>query len=61
MFVGDSLHDGDIAELEGLRFVGVAGTFSRERFMLKFPQHPVVDRFGDIARLFWNVATATGR
>lgn len=61
MFVGDSLHDGDIAELEGLRFVGVAGTFSRERFMVKFPKHPVVDRFSDIARLFWNVAAATGR
>lgn len=60
MFVGDSLHDGDIAELESLRFIGVAGTFSRERFMLKFPKHPVVDRFGDIPSLFWNVASAAG-
>lgn len=61
MFVGDSLHDGVIADEERLRFIGVAGTFSRERFMLKFPNHTVVDRFGDIADLFWNLAAATGR
>ncbi|HEY0711069.1 MAG TPA: HAD family hydrolase, partial [Polyangia bacterium] len=52
VFVGDSLHDGEIAERENLRFVGVAGTFSRERFQLRFPGRPVVDRLGDIATLF---------
>ena len=38
LFVGDSLHDGEIAEREGVPFVGVATTFSAERFMLRFPQ-----------------------
>jgi len=60
MFVGDSLHDGVIADQERLRFIGVAGTFSRERFSLKFPKHTVVDRFGDISSLFWNLAAANG-
>jgi phosphoglycolate phosphatase-like HAD superfamily hydrolase len=52
VFVGDSLHDGEIAEREGLRFVGVAGTFSRERFALRFPGQPVVDRLGEVSGLF---------
>jgi phosphoglycolate phosphatase-like HAD superfamily hydrolase len=52
VFVGDSLHDGEIAEREALRFVGVAGTFSRERFQLRFPGRPVVDRLGELAGLF---------
>ncbi len=60
MFVGDSLHDGDIADAEGLRFIGVAGTFSRERFCLKFPKHPVVESFGEIPELFWPLAAAAG-
>jgi phosphoglycolate phosphatase-like HAD superfamily hydrolase len=54
LFVGDSLHDGEIAEREGLRFVGVAGTFSRERFHLRFPGPPmvaIVDRVADIAAM----------
>ena len=51
LFVGDSLHDGEIAEREGLRFVGVAGTFSRERFALRFPGLSVVDRLADIGAL----------
>lgn len=60
MFVGDSLHDGDIADAEALRFIGVAGTFSRERFTLKFPKHPVVDSFSEIPNLFWPMAAAAG-
>jgi phosphoglycolate phosphatase len=52
VFVGDSLHDGELAEREALRFVGVAGTFSRERFQLRFPGRPVVDRLGELAALF---------
>jgi phosphoglycolate phosphatase len=51
LFVGDSLHDGEIAEREGLRFVGVAGTFSRERFALRFPGTPVVDRLSELTGL----------
>jgi phosphoglycolate phosphatase len=52
LFVGDSLHDGEIAEREGLDFVGVAGTFSRERFALRFPETPVIKRFSELPRLF---------
>lgn len=51
LFVGDSLHDGEIATREGLPFVGVTGTFSRERFALRFPGTPVVDRLADIVGL----------
>jgi len=51
-FVGDSLHDGEIAAGERIAFVGVAGTFSKERFALRFPGLPVVQRFADIVDLF---------
>jgi phosphoglycolate phosphatase-like HAD superfamily hydrolase len=52
LFVGDSLHDGEIAEREGVPFVGVAGTFSPERFMLRFPHIPVIKRFSALPDLF---------
>jgi phosphoglycolate phosphatase-like HAD superfamily hydrolase len=52
VLVGDSLHDGEIAEREGVRFVGVTGTFSRERFALRFPGQPVVDRLAELTRVF---------
>ena len=52
LFVGDSLHDGEIAEREGVPFVGVATTFSPERFMLRFPQVPVVRRFAALPTCF---------
>jgi len=52
LFVGDSLHDGEIAEREGVPFVGVATTFSPERFMLRFPHIPVIRRFSALADLF---------
>jgi phosphoglycolate phosphatase-like HAD superfamily hydrolase len=52
LFVGDSLHDGEIAEREGVPFVGVAGTFSVERFSLRFPHLPVVKRFAALPDLF---------
>jgi phosphoglycolate phosphatase len=51
LFVGDSLHDGELAEREGLRFVGVTGTFSKERFTLRFPHVPVIDRVSQLAHL----------
>jgi phosphoglycolate phosphatase-like HAD superfamily hydrolase len=52
MFIGDSLHDGEIAATSGIPFVGLAGTFSKERFALKFPHLPVVGRFADLVDLF---------
>jgi phosphoglycolate phosphatase-like HAD superfamily hydrolase len=52
VFVGDSLHDGDIAAREGVAFIGVAGTFSRDRFSLRFPGLPIVTRFADLVDLF---------
>jgi phosphoglycolate phosphatase len=58
LFVGDSLHDGEIAEREGLDFVGVAGTFSRERFALRFPETQVIKRFSELPRLFEGVLAA---
>jgi phosphoglycolate phosphatase-like HAD superfamily hydrolase len=52
LFVGDSIHDGEIAEREGVPFVGLAGTFSSERFTLRFPQTPVIRRFSALPDLF---------
>jgi phosphoglycolate phosphatase-like HAD superfamily hydrolase len=52
LFVGDSLHDGEIAEREGIPFVGLATTFSPERFMLRFPHVPVIRRFASLPDLF---------
>ena len=52
LFVGDSLHDGEIAEREGIPFVGIATTFSPERFMLRFPHVPVIRRFAALPDLF---------
>jgi phosphoglycolate phosphatase-like HAD superfamily hydrolase len=52
LFIGDSLHDGEIALVEGLPFVGVAGTFSKESFQLRFPGQPVVHRFAELLGLF---------
>lgn len=51
LFIGDSLHDGEIALVEGIPFVGVAGTFSKESFMLRFPGLPVVHRFSELLSL----------
>src|SRR4051812_46468463 len=52
LFVGDSLHDGAIAEREGVPFVGVATTFSAERFTLRFPHIPVIRRFSALPEIF---------
>ncbi|MDB4980676.1 MAG: hypothetical protein JWM82_1428 [Myxococcales bacterium] len=52
LFVGDSLHDGEIAEREGIPFVGVATTFSPERFSLRFPRVPVIRKFSSLPELF---------
>jgi phosphoglycolate phosphatase-like HAD superfamily hydrolase len=52
LFIGDSLHDGEIAEREGIPFVGLATTFSPERFTLRFPRVPVLRRFSALPDLF---------
>jgi phosphoglycolate phosphatase-like HAD superfamily hydrolase len=56
LFVGDSLHDGELAEQERVSFLAIATTFSPERFALRFPQYPVVRRFADIPDLFADAA-----
>lgn len=53
LFVGDSLHDGEISEAERIPFVGVAGTFSFERFTLRFPHLPVIRRFAELPGLLF--------
>jgi phosphoglycolate phosphatase-like HAD superfamily hydrolase len=58
LFVGDSIHDGEIAEREGVPFVALATTFSPERFMLRFPHAPVLRRFSSLPELFGEVAAA---
>lgn len=52
LFIGDSLHDGEIALVEGMPFVGLAGTFSKESFLLRFPGLPVVHHFPELLHLF---------
>jgi hypothetical protein len=52
LFGGDSLRDGEIAEREGVPFVGLATTFSPERFALRFPEAPVIRRFAALPELF---------
>lgn len=60
LFVGDSLHDGEVAEAEGIPFVGLAGTFSYERFTLRFPHLPVMRRFAELPTLIgdWSEAAS---
>jgi phosphoglycolate phosphatase-like HAD superfamily hydrolase len=63
LFVGDSLHDGEIAEREGIPFVGLAGTFSFERFALRFPHLPIIRRFAELPGLLcrgWSEASVLG-
>lgn len=61
LFIGDSLHDGEIAEREAIPFVGLAGTFSHERFTLRFPDVPVLRRFAELPGLFQSEAPAALR
>jgi phosphoglycolate phosphatase-like HAD superfamily hydrolase len=61
LFVGDSLHDGEIANLAKIPFVGLAGTFAKERFNLRFPGLPVITRFAELMDLFpGSLAAAVG-
>jgi phosphoglycolate phosphatase-like HAD superfamily hydrolase len=51
LFIGDSLHDGEIANQCKIPFVGLAGTFAKERFILRFPGQPVIGKFAEILDL----------
>ncbi len=51
LFIGDSLHDGEIANQSQIPFVGLAGTFAKERFLLRFPGQPVIGRFAELLDL----------
>ena len=51
LFVGDSLHDGEIAFVAKIPFVGLAGTFAKDRFTLRFPGQPVIGHFAEILDL----------
>ena len=51
LFVGDSLHDGEVAYLAKIPFVALAGTFAKDRFTLRFPGQPVIGRFAEILDL----------
>jgi phosphoglycolate phosphatase len=51
LFIGDSLHDGEIANQSKIPFVGLAGTFAKERFILRFPGQPVISSFAEILDL----------
>ena len=53
LFIGDSLHDGEIAEQESVPFVGLATTFAPERFALRFPHVPVLRKFSALPELFY--------
>jgi phosphoglycolate phosphatase-like HAD superfamily hydrolase len=64
LFIGDSLHDGEIAEREGIPFVGLAGTFSHDRFALRFPELPILRRFSELPSLLapaWTVTAGPGQ
>lgn len=52
LFIGDSLHDGELAEREEVPFVALATTFATERFALRFPGVSVLNRFGELPQLF---------
>jgi phosphoglycolate phosphatase-like HAD superfamily hydrolase len=60
LFIGDSLHDGEIANQNKIPFVGLAGTFAKERFLLRFPGQPVVSRFAEILDLLPETLAAVG-
>jgi phosphoglycolate phosphatase-like HAD superfamily hydrolase len=51
LFIGDSLHDGEIANQCKIPFVGLAGTFAKERFILRFPGQPVINKLAEILDL----------
>jgi phosphoglycolate phosphatase-like HAD superfamily hydrolase len=47
-FVGDSLRDGELAAESRVRFIGRAGTFSREEMSARFPMAPIVDSVAEL-------------
>ena len=52
IFVGDSLHDGDVARELGIPFIGRIAIRTREEFLDRFPGIYCVDRLTQIPELF---------
>jgi len=52
IFIGDSLHDGEVAGEFGIPFIGRIAIRTRDEFLLKFPNILCVDRIGEISDLF---------
>ena len=54
IFVGDSLHDGEVAYELGIPFIGRIAIRTREEFLSVFPEILCVDRLTDIVKIFAN-------
>ncbi|RKY51939.1 MAG: hypothetical protein DRP93_09025 [Candidatus Neomarinimicrobiota bacterium] len=54
LFVGDSLHDADVAKELGIPFVGKIGTRTEEAFLKKFPDIACVKKLSEIIVLLSN-------
>jgi len=52
IFVGDSLHDGEVAEELGIPFIGRIAIRTEEEFLLRFPDIFCVNRITQIPELF---------
>ncbi|HPA64348.1 MAG TPA: HAD hydrolase-like protein [Spirochaetota bacterium] len=52
IFVGDSLHDGEVADELEIPFIGRIAIRTREEFLSKFTDILCVDRLGEISDLF---------
>jgi len=52
IFVGDSLHDGDVAQELGIPFIGRIAIRTREEFLERFPDIYCVDKLTQILDLF---------
>lgn len=54
IFVGDSLHDGDVAQELGIPFIGRIAIRTKEEFLERFPDIYCVRRLTQILNLFTN-------
>jgi phosphoglycolate phosphatase len=52
LFVGDSLHDGEVAEEFGIPFIGRIAIRTKREFLSRFPNIVCVDRLTQIVDLF---------
>ncbi|MGC4069386.1 MAG: HAD hydrolase-like protein [Polyangiaceae bacterium] len=51
-FVGDSLHDGEVAEALGIPFIGRIAIRTEQEFLARFPGIVCVDKLTQIVKLF---------